>query len=88
MNSFISPVNVKNTGKIGLIFEGPKPFCLDPGKTHDVQPGDYEVKTDEPEPLLVAYLLYPTGVDFKVEAKRGKPGVEFLSFATLQPTFE
>jgi hypothetical protein len=88
MNSFISPVSVQNVGAIALIFEGPKSFVLQPGKSHDVQPGDYEVKTDDRDSLLIASLFYPTGGDFKVEAKRGKPGAEFVSSAKLQPTFE
>ena len=88
MNSFISPVRVQNIGIIGLSFEGPKSFSLNPGESHDVQPGDYDVKTADPDRLLVAKLFYPTGVDFKVEAKGGKPGVEFLSYAHLKPTLE
>jgi hypothetical protein len=86
--SFIHPVEVKNIGAIALRFEGPKPFTLLQGQSCEVQPGNYEVITDDSQQLLIAVILYATGSDFRVEARRGKPGAEFLSSVKLQPTLE
>jgi hypothetical protein len=94
MNSFIHPVNVKNIGEITLIFEGEKGGSQ---KTFQslllVKPTTCSLATTKlklmsSKKLHVANFLYAIGGAFMIEAKQGKPGVEFLSFANLQPTLE